>query len=97
MPFAKIYIVRHGETQSNKESIIQGQLDTELNETGIEQARRVADVLRCVHFDAAYSSDLVRALKVRAVPCPWSTCLLNGSGFNCCDRRPRLSWTIAQT
>ncbi|KAJ7811427.1 phosphoglycerate mutase-like protein [Mycena olivaceomarginata] len=67
MPFAKIYIVRHGETQSNKESIIQGQLDTELNETGIEQARRVADLLRCVHFDAAYSSDLVRALKTAQI------------------------------
>jgi probable phosphoglycerate mutase len=60
--------VRHGETQENKDSVIQGQLDTELNETGLEQARRVADALRSVHFDAAYSSDLVRALKVRAIP-----------------------------
>ncbi|KAF7337920.1 Phosphoglycerate mutase-like protein [Mycena venus] len=63
MPFAKIYVVRHGETQANKDSVIQGQLDTELNETGVEQARRVADALRSVHFDAAYSSDLVRAFK----------------------------------
>ncbi|KAF7363942.1 Phosphoglycerate mutase-like protein [Mycena sanguinolenta] len=67
MPFAKIYVVRHGETQANKDSVIQGQLDTELNETGVEQARRVADALRSVHFDAAYSSDLVRALKTAQI------------------------------
>ncbi|KAJ7264959.1 histidine phosphatase superfamily [Mycena haematopus] len=67
MPFAKIYVVRHGETESNKESVIQGQLDTELNETGVEQARRLADALRLVHFDAAYSSDLVRALKTAQI------------------------------
>ncbi|KAF8205630.1 histidine phosphatase superfamily [Mycena galopus ATCC 62051] len=67
MPFAKIYVVRHGETQANKDSVIQGQLDTELNETGVEQARRVADALRSVHFDAAYSSDLARALKTAQI------------------------------
>ncbi|KAJ7685608.1 phosphoglycerate mutase-like protein [Mycena polygramma] len=67
MPLAKIYVVRHGETQENKEAVIQGQLDTELNEMGVEQARRVADALRSVHFDAAYSSDLVRALKTAQI------------------------------
>jgi broad specificity phosphatase PhoE len=29
---ARVYIVRHGETTSNKEGIIQGHLDTALNE-----------------------------------------------------------------
>ncbi|KAJ7735277.1 phosphoglycerate mutase-like protein [Mycena maculata] len=63
MPVARIYVVRHGETAENRESIIQGHLDTALNEAGVEQARLVADALRSVHFDAAYSSDLQRALK----------------------------------
>ncbi|KAJ7481125.1 phosphoglycerate mutase-like protein [Mycena galericulata] len=63
MRVARIYVVRHGETQENRESVIQGQLDTALNEAGVGQARRVADALRSVHFDAAYSSDLKRALK----------------------------------
>ncbi|KAJ7024253.1 phosphoglycerate mutase-like protein [Mycena alexandri] len=67
MPFARIYVVRHGETQENRDSVLQGQLDTQLNETGLEQARRVADALRSVHFDAAYSSDLARALKTAQV------------------------------
>ncbi|KAJ7706979.1 histidine phosphatase superfamily [Mycena rosella] len=67
MPLARIYVVRHGETRENRESVIQGQLDTELNEAGVEQARRVADALRSVSFDAAYSSDLVRALKTAQI------------------------------
>ncbi|KAJ7461586.1 phosphoglycerate mutase-like protein [Mycena latifolia] len=67
MPVARIYVVRHGETRENRESILQGQLDTELNEAGLEQARRVASALRSVHFDAAYSSDLVRALKTAQI------------------------------
>jgi probable phosphoglycerate mutase len=34
----KIYIIRHGETEFNKLSIVQGQgVDTSLNETGINQ------------------------------------------------------------
>ncbi|KAJ7286368.1 phosphoglycerate mutase-like protein [Mycena rebaudengoi] len=65
--FANVYVVRHGETQENREGIIQGQLDTALNDTGVEQARLVANALRAVPFDFAYSSDLVRALKTAQI------------------------------
>ncbi|KAJ7217027.1 phosphoglycerate mutase-like protein [Mycena pura] len=67
MPFVRVYLVRHGETQENRDGVFQGQLDTELNETGVRQARLVADALRSVHFDAAYSSDLRRALKTAEI------------------------------
>ncbi|KAJ7137825.1 histidine phosphatase superfamily [Mycena epipterygia] len=67
MPVARIYVIRHGETQENRESVVQGQLNTQLNDTGLAQARRVADALRSVHFDAAYSSDLARALKTAQI------------------------------
>lgn len=63
---ATIWIVRHGETQENKDKILQGQLDTELNEDGVEQAKRVADSLKSIPFDAVFSSDLSRATKVRS-------------------------------
>ncbi|KAF7295587.1 Phosphoglycerate mutase-like protein [Mycena indigotica] len=63
MPFARVYIVRHGETQENRDSIIQGQLDTELNKLGEQQAAQAARALKDVKFDAAYSSDLRRAVK----------------------------------
>ncbi|KAF7311265.1 Phosphoglycerate mutase-like protein [Mycena kentingensis (nom. inval.)] len=61
----RVYIIRHGETQENRTGVIQGQLDTELNALGEEQAREVARALReqGVRFDRAYSSDLRRAVK----------------------------------
>lgn len=68
MAVARIYIVRHGETDANRQGIIQGHLDTELNAGGIEQAQRTASALENVPFTAAFSSDLRRAVKVRSVP-----------------------------
>ncbi|GJE87089.1 histidine phosphatase family protein [Phanerochaete sordida] len=58
-----VYIIRHGETQENREGIMQGQLDTELNAAGIEQAQLTANALENVRFTAAHSSDLRRAVK----------------------------------
>ena len=56
-------IVRHGETAWNAEMRVQGQLDIPLNATGRWQAKKVADVLIGVEFDAVVSSDLLRALE----------------------------------
>ncbi|KAG8993885.1 hypothetical protein FRB90_000572 [Tulasnella sp. 427] len=61
MPIVNVYVVRHGETAENAEGIIQGQLDTQLNELGRTQAARVGDYLSAVAFDHAYTSDLSRA------------------------------------
>ncbi len=63
-PIVKIYIVRHGETKENREGIIQGQLDTKLNDIGLQQAALVAEVFKDVPLIAAFSSDLERARKV---------------------------------
>ena len=56
-----IYIVRHGQTDCNDKKIVQGWLNSELNEFGIQQAKNVADELEGVLFDIIYSSDLNRA------------------------------------
>ncbi len=61
MDTIRIYIVRHGETEENKQKIIQGQLDTPLNSEGEKQANLVAKALRDIPFDVCYSSDLSRA------------------------------------
>ncbi|GBE82142.1 Probable phosphatase [Sparassis crispa] len=60
---ARVYIVRHGETDENRLGIMQGQLDTNLNAIGIEQAQLTADALEMVPFTKAFSSDLKRAVK----------------------------------
>ncbi|KAI0748488.1 phosphoglycerate mutase-like protein [Daedaleopsis nitida] len=64
---ARIYIVRHGETDDNRQGVIQGHLDTLLNAAGIEQAQLTADALEDVPFGAAYSSDLQRARKTAEI------------------------------
>jgi broad specificity phosphatase PhoE len=56
-----VYIVRHGETEDNKQKIIQGHLDTILNSEGKRQADLVAKALKDIPFDVCYSSDLQRA------------------------------------
>ncbi|KAG1727925.1 phosphoglycerate mutase-like protein [Suillus paluster] len=60
---ARMFVVRHGETDSNSNGIIQGQLDTQLNATGLAQAAITAEALRHVCFDKAFTSDLQRASK----------------------------------
>ena len=59
----KLYIIRHGETDWNKEKRLQGQSDTQLNEYGIELARITGEALKDVHFDYIFSSPLKRAYK----------------------------------
>ena len=57
----KIYLVRHGETEWNKEGKLQGQSDIPLNEYGRELAQITAEGLRDIPFDAVYCSPLIRA------------------------------------
>jgi broad specificity phosphatase PhoE len=57
----KLVFVRHGETTWNAEDRMQGQLDAELSELGLQQARQAANALAGLKIDAIYSSDLQRA------------------------------------
>ncbi|MBC7319319.1 histidine phosphatase family protein [bacterium] len=56
-----VYIVRHGETDWNREGIYQGQTDTPLNENGRKSARDLGFILNKIKFTSIYSSDLLRA------------------------------------
>ncbi|MDB5271229.1 MAG: phosphoglyceromutase [Hymenobacter sp.] len=58
---ANLVLVRHGESTSNLANIFTGWLDVPLSPTGEAEAHTVAEKLRGYHFDAAYSSDLIRA------------------------------------
>ena len=59
----RIYLCRHGETDHNKKGILQGQIDAELNERGIKQARKLAGRFEGKEFSKIYSSDLSRAAR----------------------------------
>lgn len=63
----ELYIIRHGETDWNKEKRLQGRSDTELNEYGIELAEITARALKDVKFDCIYSSPLKRAYKTAEI------------------------------
>lgn len=67
-----LFLVRHGETDANKNRIVQGHLDYPLNATGQEQAKKAAELLSVtrvqigaekldVPIDCIYSSPLKRA------------------------------------
>ncbi len=57
----KIFLVRHGQTDSNLNRIVQGQHDTPLNDTGRKQARKAAEKLKNSGAELVVSSDLKRA------------------------------------
>jgi broad specificity phosphatase PhoE len=57
----KIILTRHGRTVENDAGILQGHLPGTLNDTGKEQARKLAERLSWERIDRAYSSDLARA------------------------------------
>lgn len=62
MDATRILAIRHGETAWNVDTRIQGHLDIPLNDTGLQQARWLAQALaERDSIDAIYSSDLSRA------------------------------------
>ena len=67
----RLYLVRHGETESNRLGLALGQDDVPLNELGRRQAGQVARALARQPLAAVYSSPLQRALSTaRAIAEP---------------------------
>lgn len=59
----KIYIARHGETDSNKAMRLQGQrTNDDLNALGVKQAEELAGKLANEKFDVIFTSPLIRAV-----------------------------------
>lgn len=56
-----IYIIRHGETDANKEGIMQGWLDKPLNSSGIKLAELTGQAMKGIKFDYCITSPLKRA------------------------------------
>ncbi len=64
---ARIFLIRHGETQANTEKRYQGQIDTPLNDTGLAQAEQLASTLQQIPFDRFYTTSLKRAQKTAEI------------------------------
>jgi len=58
-----IILVRHGQTAWNAAEVFRGQIDIELDETGLEQAELLAEYLSHRELETVYSSPLKRAIQ----------------------------------
>lgn len=63
-----LLLIRHGETDWNRELRFQGQIDVPLNDTGLEQARRVGEQLAGEKVQSVICSDLLRTRQTAAAP-----------------------------
>ena len=66
----KLYLIRHGESESNAADLWTGWLDAPLTEKGIEDAKRARPFLEGISFDKIYASDLIRACQTAQTAIP---------------------------
>lgn len=59
----RLLLVRHGETEYNRQGLALGRADVPLNETGLAQAEALGRGLATERFDAIYASPLQRAFR----------------------------------
>lgn len=59
----RLFVIRHGESENNKQKLWTGWVDSDLTERGIEDAREAGKLLNKFSFDKVYSSDLKRAIQ----------------------------------
>lgn len=65
-----VYIIRHGESESNKTNMWTGWWDVKLTEKGREDALKAREYLKNVKFDKVFSSDLSRAYETATIVLP---------------------------
>jgi len=80
---ARIILVRHGETDWNKQEIFRGGMDVNLNQNGIRQAQAIGEEVKEQKLDAVYSSPLSRAQLTAKIIADYHNLKVNvDSGFN---------------
>ena len=62
-----IYLARHGETEDNARRVVQGSIDTPLNERGREQARALVEQVAGLGIAAIWTSQLARAAETARI------------------------------
>lgn len=66
----KVWVVRHGESETNKAGLWTGWVDVPLTQKGEADAALAKDLLSKVRFDKIYSSDLIRAKSTAEIAIP---------------------------
>ena len=66
----KLFVLRHGETNENITGMMQGDMDTVLNEKGCNQALSVRDKVLESNIDLVISSPKKRAIKTAELAAP---------------------------
>jgi probable phosphoglycerate mutase len=69
----RIYLIRHGETESNRKGIFRGRLDIPLSQVGKEQAKDLQCYFERIPIDAVYTSPLQRAVETAETVFPQHT------------------------
>ncbi len=59
----RVFLIRHGTTDWNKEEIFRGRAECKLNQTGQNEARAVASYFQNIPLAAVFSSPLSRAME----------------------------------
>lgn len=62
-----LYLIRHGETEWNRDDVVMGHSDSPLTDTGVQQASDLAHTLSSVNFSSAFSSDSPRATRTAEI------------------------------
>lgn len=66
----KLYLVRHGESESNLKKIHGGWLDVSLTQQGEQDAVSAGKLLMGISFDKVYTSDLIRTVQTADIALP---------------------------
>jgi 2,3-bisphosphoglycerate-dependent phosphoglycerate mutase len=66
----RIYVVRHGESETNLQKRWTGWMDVQLTDKGREDARKAGEFLKGITFDKIYTSDLTRAIETAKIALP---------------------------
>lgn len=62
-----IYLLRHGQTDWNKEHRLQGRIDIPLNDEGKKEAFLASEKYQQIKFDVCFSSPLIRAYETAKI------------------------------
>ena len=68
-----VFVVRHGQSESNERGLWTGQMDVPLTEQGRLDAKRAGGLIAPVTFDHVFSSDLSRAVETAQIAVPGCT------------------------